>query len=451
MSKQQRLVIVISILASFVAFLDGSVIGVALPAVTRELGGGLPVQQWVNDAYLITLGSLILIAGSFSDIFGRKKVLVGGLIGFAVTSLLCAIAPTSLVLIIARGLQGAAAALLVPSSLALIISAFSGAKQAKAIGTWTAWTGIAFIIGPLVGGVLVDVASWRYVFVINLIPIAITLWFMRSLELEDKPKKASIDVLGGVLSAAGLSGVVYALIEQARYGWSSPIIYGTFTVGLLLLATFVYHEYRSSRPMTPLPLFKVRNFSAGNIATFFIYGGLSLLTFVLVIFLQQVAGYSALAAGAATIPITLLLFFLSPQFGALSGKYGPRFFMAVGPFIIALGALLMLLVTHQAPYLPYLLAGILLFGLGLSITVAPLTGAILGSITPDQAGIGSAINNAVARIAGLLSIALIGTFIGTTIDLDGFYTAIMLSAAMFAVGGIVSAIGIRNETIKTGG
>jgi len=446
MKTREKLVLLIAILASFVAFLDGSVVGVALPQISEHLGGGLLTQQWVNDAYLITLGTLILAAGSLSDIFGRKKVITIGLFGFLITSILCAIAPTAEILILSRGLQGIAGALLVPSSLALIISAFSGVEQAKAIGRWTAWTGIAFIIGPLVGGLLVDYASWRWIFIINVIPIAIALILLKHLTFEEAIQvRAKVDVLGIVLGAIGLGGIVYALIEQGSLGWDTPIIWGSFVAGVILLIAFVLHERRATQPMLPLNLFNVRNFSVGNVATFFIYAALSLQGFIMVIFLQQVAGYSATMAGLVSLPITFIMFFLSSKFGALSGKYGPRLFMSVGPIVSGLGALYMLTVTVPTNYWTQLLPGIILFGLGLSITVAPLTSAILGSIKSAQAGIGSAINNAVSRIAGLLAIAVIGVFVGTSVTLSGFHVGMILCAVLLIAGGVISAIGIKNS------
>ncbi|MDB5161825.1 MAG: Transrane efflux pump [Candidatus Saccharibacteria bacterium] len=444
MKTTQRLVLIIAILASFVAFLDGSVVGVALPAISRDLGGGLLIQQWVNDAYLISLGTLILAAGSLSDIFGRKKIVNVGLIGFLVTSILCAVAQTGEILIISRGLQGIAGALLVPSSLALIISTFKGIEQSKAIGRWTSWTGIAFIIGPLVGGLMVDLLSWRLVFAINVIPIVISLVLLKRLEIEDTRTRKSIDVPGIILGAIGLGGIVYALIEQGNYGWNSPLIWGTFAAGIAAMIWFIFHERRTKEPMLPLELFHVQNFSVGNLATLFIYAALALQGFLIVIFLQQVAGYPATLAGLVSLPITIIMFFLSSRFGALSGKYGPRLFMAVGPIVAGLGTLYMLSVNVPTIYWTQLLPGIILFGLGLSITVAPLTSAILGSIQSSQAGIGSAINNAVARIAGLLSIAVIGLFIGNTITLSGFHVGIVLCSALLILGGIVSALGIQN-------
>lgn len=445
MTTKERLVLWIAVLASFVAFLDGSVINVALPAISEELGGGLSTQQWAVDAYMITLGALILIAGSLSDLFGRKKVLNAGLVGFGVTSILCAIAPTAEFLIVSRGLQGIAGALLVPSSLALIISGFRGAAQGKAIGSWTAWTGISFIIGPLVGGLLVDAGSWRWIFAINIFPILVTLWLLAKLEVEEKRDKSiRLDILGACLCAIGLGATVYALIEQPHFGWASPVIYIPLIGGLVSLLWFYWHERHTAHPMLPLSLFQNRNFAAGNIATLFIYAALSLGTFILAIFTQQVGGYSATAAGLALMPVTIIMFFLSSRFGALSGKYGPRFFMTIGPLLCSVAYITMLTVDKTVSYWA-LLPGVLLFGLGLSVTVAPLTSAILGSISDKQAGIGSAINNAVARIAGLVAIAAIGTIIGTRIDLEGFKQAALVTAALLLIGGLVSLVGIRNK------
>lgn len=432
-------------MASFVAFLDGSVVNVALPAIVRDLGGGLVTQQWVVDAYLITLSSLILVAGSLSDLFGRKRVMELGLLGFGVTSVLCATAPNSELLIAFRALQGVAGALLVPSSLALIIAVFAGDGEGKAIGTWTAWTGIAYIIGPLLGGFLIVAASWRLIFAINIIPIAITLWLMRFLAHKElRQAGAKVDYVGAALCVLGLGGSVFALIEQAHYGWSSPIIYAPFVIGVAMLVYFIRYEQQADHPMLTLDLFKVRNFSVGNIATVAVYAGLSVASFLITVFIQQVGGYSAIEAGLALLPVTIIMFVLSPRFGALCGKYGPRFFMAAGPFVAGLGFLLMLSVNQAVDYWSQLLPGILLFGLGLSMTVAPLTAAILGSIKSEHAGIGSAINNAVARVAGLLAIAAVGIITGATLDLAGFHRGVIAMAVLLWIGAAISAIGIQN-------
>jgi EmrB/QacA subfamily drug resistance transporter len=442
--KRDHLIVLIAILASFVAFLDGSVINVALPVISRELGGGVATQQWVVDAYAITLGALMLTAGSLSDIFGRRKILVFGLVGFAVASILCAVSPTDTVLIVARAVQGIAGALLVPSSLALIISEFSGKAQGKAIGTWTAWTGIAFLVGPLLGGFLVDHGSWRWIFAINVLPIAMTLGLLAKLTTKaDSSTRAKVDVMGSVLAAVGLAGTVFSLIEVRNLGWDDPRIFASFIIGMAMLVAFILYERRARQPMLPLELFNVRNFAVGNVATVAIYGGLSIATFVVAIFLQQVGQYSALESGLALLPVTILMFFLSSRFGALAGTFGPRLFMGVGPIIGATGFLLMLLVGPDVSYWS-VLPGILLFGLGLSVTVAPLTSAILGSISDRQAGIGSATNNAVSRVAGLVTIALVGIVTGPLTSVASFQRGILLTAALLLTGGIISLIGIEN-------
>lgn len=446
MTKQQRLVLIVAIMASFVGALDGFIVNVALPAISKDLGGGLVVQQWVVDAYLLTLGSCILIAGSLSDLFGRRRVLELGLIGFGVASLLCAAAPNGGMLIAARAIQGLAGALLVPSSLAMIISAFSGPAQGKAIGSWTAWFSIAAVTGPLLGGLFVNYTSWRWIFAINILPIASCLWLMRSLEQPERANnRARVDVLGAVLCGLGLAASVYALIEQPKHGWTDPVILLPLLAGLALLAGFVWAESRVKQPMLPLSLFKRHNFSVGNVATAAIYAGLSLSTFILVITLQQVGGYSALEAGLALLPVTVVMFLLSSRAGALAGKYGPRLFMGAGPLIAAAGFLLMLRVQPHVNYATELLPGVLVFALGLTLTVAPLTAAILGDVDPKFAGVGSAVNNAVARIAGLVAIAFAGVITGSHLDIHGFRRAMLTVAIMLAVGGIISAIGIRNH------
>lgn len=434
-------------LASFVAFLDGSVVTVALPAIVNEVGGGIVTQQWVVDAYLITLGALILLAGSLSDVYGRIVVLRFGLFGFAVTSVMCAVAPTDAFLIVSRGLQGIAGALLVPSSLALIMSTFRGAAQAKAIGIWTAWTSAAFIAGPLLGGLFVDYASWRLVFAINILPIGVTLWLLVRLGQKDtRAKDETVDYPGAVLGVIGLGGPVFALIEQQNLGWAHPAIWVSMALGLVALAAFLRRQQVARHPMLPLSLFRVRNFSVGNLATVAIYGALSLGGFVLTVYLQQTAGYSATFAGLAFLPVTALNIGLSALFGTLAGRFGPRLFMTIGPIIGGIGYLTFLGIGTTAAYWTQVLPGVLLFGLGLSITIAPLTSGILGAISERQAGIGSAVNNAVARIAGLVAIAMIGVIVGDQLDTDGFHRAVAVTAAFLIVGGVISAIGIQNPS-----
>ncbi|RUR01906.1 MFS transporter [Labedella endophytica] len=443
--RAQRNVLVVAILASFVAFLDGSIVNVALPAIVDELGGGIALQQWVVDSYLLTLGALILLAGSLSDALGRTRILTIGLIWFGITSLACAIAPTGELLVAARTLQGAAGALLVPSSLALIISTYAGAAQGRAIGIWTAWTGTATIIGPLLGGILVDASSWRFIFGINMLPIVVTLVLLRRIPAAVLPEKRSrVDVIGAVLGAVGLGGPVFALIEQPRLGFAHPAVWVSLVVGVASFIAFLWWERRIPHPMLPLSVFRYRNFSMGNIATAFIYGALSLGFFVIAIYLQQVAGFSATLAGFATLPPTLVMLALSSRVGALAGRLGPRLFMTVGPLVGGAGYLLLLTISDPVQYWWQVLPGLVVFGLGLAITVAPLTSAILGAPPAAQAGIASAVNNAVSRVAGLIAIACVGFIVGAQLDLAGLHRALLVTAVLLILGGLVSWFGIRN-------
>ncbi|PPH95003.1 DHA2 family efflux MFS transporter permease subunit [Rathayibacter sp. AY1D5] len=441
---RRRAVLVVAVLASFVAFLDGTVVNVALPAITRELGGGLAVQQWVVDGYLITLGALILVAGSLADRIGRARSMTIGLIGFGVTSLLCALAPTAEVLIVARMLQGAAGAILVPSSLALIIATVHGAAQARTIGAWTAWTGTATIAGPVLGGLLVDAGSWRYVFALNLLPIAVTLVLLRRLGAVDSGTRVPIDGVGAVLGVIGLGGPVFALIEQERLGMQHPLVLTALIGGVAALVAFVVWERRAAHPMLPLSLFASRNFTVGNVSTAFVYGALSFGFFALGLFLQQTLGFSATLAGLATLPPTILLLLLSQVSGSLSARFGPRLFMGVGPLIAAAGFLLLSFVDEGADYATQLLPGILLFGFGLAVTVAPLTSTILGAVEDGHSGVGSAVNNAVSRIAGLVAIAATSLVVGDSLDVEGFSRAAVATSALLVAGGVVSLLGIRN-------
>jgi EmrB/QacA subfamily drug resistance transporter len=402
------------------------------------------VQQWVVDAYLITLGSLILLAGSLSDLLGRVAILRIGLIGFAVTSLACGLAPTAEVLIAARAAQGVAGALLVPSSLALIMGAHRGVAQARAIGLWTAWTSAAFIIGPLLGGLLTDFISWRWVFVINVLPVAVTLILLAPMRNVAAAQRTPIDLIGAVLGALGLAGVVFALIEQANYGWSAPMVWVPLVVGIVSLIGFIVRQATAEHPMMPLSLFRRRNFAVGNLATVAIYAALSVAGMVIVIYLQQVAGLSATMSGLIMLPVTIMLVLLSSRFGALAGRFGPRWFMAIGPLLVAIGFLLLRSIQTPFDFVSQALPGVLLFGLGMAITVAPLTSAILGAIDTERSGIASAVNNALSRIAGLVAIALLGAVIGTIVDDAWLDNALLLCAGLMLAGAVVSAVGIRN-------
>jgi EmrB/QacA subfamily drug resistance transporter len=413
MSRQQRLTLIATILASTVVFLDATVVNVALPAMERDLGMGLAGQQWVVEAYLLALVSLMLVGGSLGDHFGRRKIFVIGLTGFGVTSILCALAPSTEVLVVLRALQGLAGALLVPGSLAIVTATFDGEARGRAIGTWTAWSGISTIAGPAAGGFLTDALSWRFVFWINVPLIAATLILtIRSVAESRNPDAVKgFDFPGVILSALGLGGPVFALIEQPTYGWGDPVVLVPLLAGLACFAAFLAREATARAPMLPLTLFRVRNFAVANAATLTTYAGLMGSSFFLTLYLQQVGGYSALAAGFAGVPISLMLFFLSPRFGAFTARVGPRLPMAAGPIVGGVGLLLLLRVDVDPSYLTEVLPALVVFGLGLAATVAPLTTTVLNSVDERNAGIASGVNNAVSRVAGLLAIAVLGAVI----------------------------------------
>jgi MFS family permease len=448
-AARKQLTLVACIIGSGIVLLDGTAVNVALPSIQRALGGGLAAQQWVVNAYLLTLGSLILVGGSLGDLYGERRIFALGVGAFGVTSLGCALAPSIYALIAARALQGVAGALLVPSALATIVATFDESERGPAIGSWTAWGGIATVLGPLAGGELLAIASWRWIFLLNLpFTIACVALILVAIPPAERPAaigkgvggvearrqeagsavvaiaggggaqagppRRRIDLPGAALCALGLGGPVFALIEQPRLGWSSPGVLVPLIAGVALLAGFVLYEWRARDPMLPLSLFRRRNFSAGNVETLAMYAGLAVLFFFLVLFLQQVGGYTPLQSGLATLPVTLVMFLLSRRFGALADRYGPRLFMGLGPLVAAVGLLLFQRVGTHVDYVSDVLPALLVFSLGLSMTVAPLTAAVLAGAERSQAGIASAVNNAVARVAGLLGTAAVGAAIATS-------------------------------------
>jgi EmrB/QacA subfamily drug resistance transporter len=493
-ARRKRLTLVACILGSAVVFLDSTVVNVALPALRRDLDTGLAAQQWVVEAYLLTLGSLLLIGGSLGDIYGRRRVFVLGLVAFGATSLLCAAAPSAGVLVAGRALQGVAGALLVPSSLAIITASFGDDERGGAIGLWTAWTGISIVIGPLVGGALVDAVSWRLVFALNLPLVAGTLALVARAvpESRDPTRDRAVDVVGGLLCALGLGGIVFALTEEPMRGFGDPAVAVPLVAGVACAAAFVPWERRSRHPMLPLELFRSRNFAISNLATVAVYGGLVGSTFLISIFVQQVAGYSAFEAGLALMPVTLILFLLSRRLGALADRLGPRAFMGAGPLVAGAGLLMLVRLDRDVDYAATLLPALVVFGVGLSLTVAPLTTTVLGAVEQRFAGVASGVNNAVARIAGLVAIAVVGAAVsaqfGAALDerlasrqldpsqreavarvkdrplsestgrpelrplepaiddasVEGFRVGIAVAAGLVISGGLISIAGIRN-------
>jgi EmrB/QacA subfamily drug resistance transporter len=496
--RRKRFTMIATILGSTIVFLDATVVNVALPAISDDLNAGLADQQWVVEAYALATVCLLLVGGALGDQFGRRRIFTIGLIGFGITSILCAIAPSSELLIGARALQGLAGALLVPGSLAIIAATFEGAERGKAVGTWTAWTGIATVVGPAGGGAVVEAISWRGIFWINVPLVIFTVLLTRSHVEESLDPEAdrAIDWLGIALSALGLGGIVFGFIEQPTHGWSAPIVLIPLIGGALLFALFLAWEWRYRHSMLDLGLFRVRNFAITNLETLIVYSGLIGAFFFVTLFLQQTAGYSPIAAGFATTPISLILFALSPVFGKIATSTGPRVPMCVGPIVGGIGLMLLTRIGSDPSYLADVLPGVIIFGLGLSATVAPLTATALNSVAENRVGVASGINNAVSRIAGVLAIAVFGALIagkfGTTVDSklgdvslsaqsdraiskakdnplqtpstnglppaqatevesatvagaeDGFHLAMMTAGTLMIVGGVIAGIGLRN-------
>jgi len=436
------------------AFIDGSVVNVALPSIQADLGGGLATQQWVVDAYLLTLGSLILVGGSLGDIFGESKVFAIGVASFAGASVLCAIAPDAPTLIVSRAIQGCAGALLTPASLAMLTATFSGTARGNAIGQWTSWSGISFIVGPTIGGWLVDVSTWRVIFLINIPIAAVTLLILMRLGgfQQKRREDMKVDVVGALLGTAGLGLLVAGFIEQPQLGWGDPLIVGAFVAGISLLGAFVAYELHTPMPMLPLRLFRLRNFSVTNIETLSVYGGLSGLSTFMTLFLIEFAGYSALRAGLSLLPITIVMFFLSPRMGRLSMQYGPRLFMALGPIIAGTAVIAYTRLPTDLNYWVDLLPALLIFSFGLAMTVAPLTTTVLADAGPGDAGVASGVNNAIARVAGLLAIAILGIAAaggGDHLTVHGFHVTMGAVAVLLICGGLIGAIGIRNPQHTT--
>jgi EmrB/QacA subfamily drug resistance transporter len=429
------------------AFLDATVVNVALPAIREDLGMGTTGLQWTIDAYLVALSALVLLGGSLGDLAGRRRVFVGGLVGFVVASLLCGLAPNTGALIAARALQGAAAAFLVPGSLALISASFVSEDRSRAVGAWSGLAGVASASGPFLGGWLVDAASWRLVFLLNLPLAAAAIWITLRHVPESRAQDAGRpDLPGAGAISVGIAGVTYALIEGPAHGGPLTVLAGV--AGVLALAAFVAIERRSANPMLPLDLFRSAQFTGANLTTFAVYFGLGGAIFLLVLHLQLSLGYPALQAGASMLPFTVIMLTLSAQVGYLSRRTGPRLPMTVGPLVAATGLLLLGRISPGSSYFDTVLPGVAVFGLGMTITVAPLTSAVLAAVDERHVGVASGVNNAVARLAGLLAVAVLPALTG--IDPDNpatlaaeFAGTMRLCAAAAAGGGLIAWVTIR--------
>ncbi|WQB73430.1 MFS transporter [Prescottella equi] len=445
-SPRGRWVVAATVLGSSLAMLDGTVVNVALPRIGEDLGAEVAGLQWVLSGYTLTLASLILFGGALGDRVGRRRVFVWGTVWFAGASALCALAPNVTILVAARLLQGVGAALLTPGSLAIISASFDEEDQGAAIGLWSGLGGVAAAAGPLLGGWLVEVAGWRSVFLINL-PLAVAVVWVSARhvpETRDPHPPERLDVLGSALAALALGALTYGLIERAVWA---------VIAGLVLMAAFVVVERRSRYALVPGSLFASRVFVAANLVTLAVYAALGGVFFLLLLQLQIVSGYSPLAAGVASLPITILMLLLSSRAGRWAQIHGPRIPMTVGPLLGAGGLLLMLRIGPGASYPTQVLPAVLVFGLGLSALVAPLTAAVLGSVSSDQAGIASGVNNAVARTSQLLAVAALPALAGIGADAladpaafaSGFRVAMLICAGLLLIGAVLSAVMIPRK------
>jgi len=456
-STPGRWLVTVTVLASGMAFLDATAVQVALPAIGRELDANLSGLQWTVNSYTLTLAALILLGGSLGDRYGRRRIFLLGVLWFAVASLLCGLAQNTGQLVAARALQGIGGALLTPGSLALIQASFRHEDRARAIGVWSSLSGISGLVGPFFGGLLVDAVSWRLVFLINL-PIALVILAVAGRhvpESRDGGHHGRFDVAGAVLGALALGGITYALIAAEETFARTDVIVSA-TIGVVSAVGFVVREQRTPDPMLPLGVFADRQFSGANITTFAVYGALGGSGLFLVLQLQNVLGYGATAAGAAMLPSILLITLLSPSAGALAQRIGPRLPMTLGPLTVAVGTFLLAFVDGDAPYVVEILPGSILQGLGMALTVAPLTATVLGAAPDAMAGVASGVNNAVARAAQLLAVAALPVAVGLSGDdyadpaalTDGYRMATLICAALFALGGVVSWATIRNDVMR---
>ncbi len=455
-SAAGRWMLTVAVAGSGMAFLDGTVVNVALPDIGRDFGASTSSLQWILNGYLLTLASLILLGGSLGDRYGRRRIFALGVTVFTIASALCAAAPNAEALTGARLLQGIGGALLTPGSLALIEASFRPADRARAIGAWSGLGGVAAAIGPLVGGYLIGAISWRAIFLIN-IPIgAFVVWAATEHVPESRDPNAGgrLDLLGSVLAALGLAGTTYALIEAPEKGGSAAVLL-TAIGGVLALIAFFVHEHRSPNPMLPLDIFRSRQFSAANAVTFVVYAALGGVFFLLVSFLQISMGYTPIEAGSASLPVTGLMLVGSARAGELAQRIGPRIPLTIGPLIIAVGLAWLGMAAPGDSYVSAILPPIVVFGVGLTLVVAPVTATVLAAADSSHSGIASGVNNAVARVAGLLAVAVLPVLAGLTGDqfyeveamADGFQIGMMACAALAAIGGVLAWFTIDSEVL----
>jgi EmrB/QacA subfamily drug resistance transporter len=458
-SAQGRWVVAATVLGSGMASLDATVVGIALPRIGEDFHTGVAALQWTVTSYTLTLAAFLLLGGTLGDHFGRRRVFVIGVVWFAVASGLCAAAPDDIALIAARALQGVGAALLTPGSLAILQSSFEPADRSRAIGAWSGFGALANASGPIVGGYLLSFASWRWLFLLNLPLAAVVLIVTRRHvpESTDSTATGRIDVPGAVWAVLALSTLTYSLIEAPDLGWASPAVIGCFAVGAVAIAGFAVTEHRSAQPMLPPSIFLARQFAATNAVTFLMYGALGSSLFLLPVALQQVAGYSPLHAGLTLLPVTVLMFALSARSGRLASRIGPRLQMSLGPLVAGVGLTLLIRLTDDHRYVTGVLPGVLILGIGLVLTVAPLTATAMSSAPGEHAGLASAVNNDVARAAGLFAVAVLPVVSGLTGDAylhpavfaHGFRIASIVAGAMCGAGALLAAFSISNRSGST--
>lgn len=446
-----RWVLLVTVLGSGLTMLDATAVNVALARIGGDFGAGFSGLQWIVNAYALTLAALILLGGSLGDQLGRRRVFLVGVGWFAVASLLCGVAPSIETLIAARALQGVGGALLMPGSLALISASFHGEDRAAAVGAWSGLGGVAAAAGPLLGGWLADI-DWRLVFLVNVpVAVGVVVVALRFVPESRDPQSAGrVDIAGTVLGAVGLGALTFALTRAGDVGWTASVVLGC-GAGLCLLVAFVLVERRSAHPLVPLGLFRSAQFSAANAVTLLVYAALGVIFVLLVLQLQVVAGWTPLAAGTAMLPVTVLMLLFSSRAGALSRRVGPRLPMTVGPLVAAAGVLWMRRVGSDASYVRDVLPPVVLFGAGLTMLVAPLTAAVLDAADDRFAGIASGINNAVARTAGLIAVAVVPVAAGiggadyrdaAAFD-TGFGRAMAINAALLLAGAALAFAYVR--------